>query len=165
MAVLPAQPASAPAVEAVRAAVAPRAQARTGGEAGRRRADTGDPQQGNRVMAEPQDTANKMKDGFSEKIVDPVKKAGEAMRASGARIAESGSTVGTRMIDQAETNAREAFAAMRAAAGAKDLSEVMKIQGDFLRDQGSRSMTQAREIGELIMQFGRDAVAPLKGDQ
>jgi hypothetical protein len=54
---------------------------------------------------------------------------------------------------------------MRAAASAKDLSEVMKIQGDFLRDQGSRSMSQAREIGELIMQFGRDAVAPLRGDK
>lgn len=117
------------------------------------------------MMAEPQDTADKMKAGFNEKIVDPVRKAGEAMRASGARIAEGGSTVGTKMIDQAETNARQAFAAMRAAAGAKDLSEVMKIQGDFLRDQGSRSMTQAREIGELIMQFGRDAVAPLRGDQ
>jgi hypothetical protein len=42
---------------------------------------------------------------------------------------------------------------------------VMKIQGDFLRDQGTRSMGQAREIGELIMQFGRDAVAPLRGDK
>jgi hypothetical protein len=50
---------------------------------------------------------------------------------------------------------------MRAAAAAKDLSEVMKIQGEFLREQGSRSMTNAREIGELIMQFGREAVAPL----
>jgi hypothetical protein len=67
------------------------------------------------------------------------------------------------MIDQAEQNAREAFAAMREAAEAKDISQVMKIQGDYLREQGTRSMSQAREIGELIMQFGRDAVAPLRG--
>ena len=59
---------------------------------------------------------------------------------------------------------QEAFAAMRAAAQAKDLSEVMKIQGDYLREQGRRSMDQAREIGELIMRFGRDAVQPLKRD-
>ncbi|MGJ3626035.1 phasin family protein [Sphingomonas sp. MMS24-JH45] len=68
------------------------------------------------------------------------------------------------MIDQAESNTHEAFAAMRAAAQAKDLSEVMKIQGDYLREQSKRSMDQAREIGELIMQFGRDAVQPLKRD-
>ena len=67
------------------------------------------------------------------------------------------------MIDQAEQNAREAFAAMREAASAKDLSDVMKIQSAFMQSQGQRSMSQAREIGELIMQFGRDAVAPLKG--
>jgi hypothetical protein len=41
---------------------------------------------------------------------------------------------------------------------------VMKIQGEFLREQGSRSMTQAREIGEVILQFGRDAVGAVRGD-
>lgn len=116
-------------------------------------------------MADTKSTTDKVKDTINEKIVDPAKKAGEAMRASGAKMAEGGSTVSMKMIDQAEANAREAFAAMRAAASAKDLSEVMKIQGDFLRDQGSRSMSQAREIGELIMEFGREAVAPLRGDK
>ena len=106
---------------------------------------------------------DKVKDTINEKIVDPAKKAGEAMKASGAKVAEGGSTVSMKLIDQAENNARQAFAALRAAAAAKDLSEVMKVQGDYLRDQGSRSMTQAREIGELIMQIGRDAVQPLKG--
>ena len=115
-------------------------------------------------------TADKMRAGaeqaretFQDKVVDPAKRAGEKMKASGQKMAEGGSTIGVKMIDQAETNAQEAFAAMRRAAHAKDLTEVMKIQGDYLRDQGQRSMTQAREIGELIMQFGRDAVAPLKG--
>lgn len=107
--------------------------------------------------------AEKARESFKERVVDPAKRAGEAMKASGEKVAEGNKTIGLKMIDQAETNAREAFAAMRAAAGAKDLSEVMKIQGEFLREQGNRSMTQAREIGELIMQFGRDAVGPLKG--
>ena len=39
----------------------------------------------------------------------------------------------------------------------------MKIQGDYLREQSQRSMSQAREIGEMIMKFGKDAVAPLQG--
>ncbi|MGL1793243.1 phasin family protein, partial [Vibrio parahaemolyticus] len=67
--------------------------------------------------------------------------------------------------DHAEANTREAFAAMRAATQAKDLTEVMKIQGDFLREQGARSMTQAREIGDLIVQLGRDAVGTLRGKE
>ncbi|MEP7211331.1 MAG: phasin family protein, partial [Alphaproteobacteria bacterium] len=104
------------------------------------------------MMAKEKTTTDKVKETIEE-IIDPVKKAGEAMRASGAKLAKGGSDVGMKMIEQAEANAREAFTAMRAAAAAKDLSEVMKIQGEFLREQGSRSMANAREIGELIMQF------------
>ena len=83
------------------------------------------------------------------------------MRESGAKAAEGSSAVSLKMIDHAEQNTREAFAAMRAAAQAKSATDVMKIQGDYIREQGGRSMTQAREIGELIAQFGRDAMAPL----
>lgn len=101
-------------------------------------------------------------DPVPETPIDSMRRAGEAMKASGAKAAEGGSQVGLKVIDQAEQNAREAFAAMRAAAGAKDLSEVMRIQGDYLRDQGSRSMAQAREIGELIMRFGRESAAPFR---
>ena len=109
------------------------------------------------------ENAEKARDAFSEKVVDPAKRAGEALKESGGKIAEGGATIGKTMIDQAEQNAREAFAAMREAAAAKDLTQVMKIQGDYLREQGQRSMSQAREIGELIMKFGKDAVAPLQG--
>ena len=110
------------------------------------------------------ENAEKARDAFSEKVVDPAKRAGEALKESGGKIAEGGATIGKTMIDQAEQNAREAFAAMREAAAAKDLTQVMKIQGDYLREQGQRSMSQAREIGELIMKFGKDAVAPLRGN-
>ena len=110
------------------------------------------------------ENAEKARDAFSEKVVDPARRAGEAMKESGGKIAEGGATIGKAMIDQAEQNAREAFAAMREAASAKDLTQVMKIQGDYLREQSQRSMTQAREIGEMIMRFGKDAVAPLRGD-
>ena len=101
---------------------------------------------------------------FTDHFGEPAKRAGEAMKESGRKIAENGSTIGAKMIDQAEQNTREAFAAMREAANAKDLSQVMKIQGDYLREQSQRSMTQAREIGEMIMKFGKDAVAPLRND-
>ena len=106
--------------------------------------------------------AEKARDAFQDHVMEPAKRAGEALKESGQRVAEGGSAIGAKLIDQAESNTHQAFAAMRAAANAKDLSEVMKIQGDYLREQGQRSMVQAREVGELIMQFGRDAVAPLR---
>ncbi|MEH3047055.1 phasin family protein [Sphingomonas adhaesiva] len=109
-------------------------------------------------------TAQRARSAFQEHVMDPARRAGETMQASGRKMAENSSTIGVAIIDQAQSNAQEAFAAMRAAAQAKDLSEVMQIQGDFLRAQGKRSMDQAREIGELIMRFGRDAVTPSKAE-
>ncbi|WP_375402537.1 phasin family protein [uncultured Sphingomonas sp.] len=111
------------------------------------------------------DGAQKAQGAFSEQVVEPAKRAGEAMRAGGQKVAENTSQIGVKMIDQAQNNTQEAFDAMRRAAQAKDLSDVMRIQGDYLREQSTRSMTQAREIGELIMQFGRDAVSGMRGGQ
>lgn len=94
---------------------------------------------------------------------DKLKSAGEAMRNSGAKAAEGTAAVSLKLIDQAEENARQAFAAMRQAAQSTSLTDVMKVQSEFLREQSNRSMSQAREIGELIMRFGREAMAPMTG--
>jgi len=101
-----------------------------------------------------QDTATKM----AEKMTEQMKAAGDTLRKSGERMAETGTELGMRLLDQAEANTREAFAAMRAAAHAKDAAEVMRIQSDYLRDQGNRAMEQAREIGSLITSYGREAI-------
>ncbi|HVI99956.1 MAG TPA: phasin family protein [Sphingomonas sp.] len=96
-------------------------------------------------------------------ISDKVREAGEKMRASGERMAERGNELGMTLLDQAEQNTREAFAAMRKAAQSRDVSEVMRVQGDYLREQGSRSMAHAREVGEMIANFGRDAINRMTG--
>jgi hypothetical protein len=92
---------------------------------------------------------------------DQIKDATERMKATGEAMAGQGNQLGVKMLDQAEQNTREAFAAMRAAAASKDVNEVMRVQGDYLREQSNRSMAQAREIGEMIVNFGRDAVGGL----
>lgn len=96
----------------------------------------------------------------TEQATAAARDATERLRASGQHVVESSSAIGVKILDQVEANAQEAFAAMRAAAQAKDLSQVMQIQGDYLRTQSQRSMEQAREVGQLIMQFGRAAVSP-----
>lgn len=98
---------------------------------------------------------------LSENIGERIKATADGIKQSAEKMTETGAALGLKMLDQAELNAREAFAAMRAAAQAKDVSEVVKIQSDYLRDQGSRAMTQAREIGEMITGFGRDTMSQM----
>lgn len=101
--------------------------------------------------------------GAAQEMTDRVKAAGEKMRASGEKFAERGSELGMKLLDQAEQNTREAFNAMRAAAKSRDVSEVMHVQGEYLREQGARSMAQAREVAEMIANFGREAIGRMTG--
>jgi phasin family protein len=108
---------------------------------------------------------DRARDTFNERVVEPAKRAGEAMRSSNEKWTAGNAEIGLKMLDQAESNVHKAFEAMRQAARAKDLSEVMKIQAEFMREQSSRSVEQAKEIGEMIASVGRDAVAPLRPGQ
>lgn len=94
---------------------------------------------------------------------DMMTGAAERMQAAGKDMADQGAQLGLKMLDQAEQNTQAAFEAMRSAAKAGDLSDVMRIQADFMREQGSRSVTQAREIGEMIANFGRSAIGQMTG--
>lgn len=96
-------------------------------------------------------------------VGDRAREMGDRMKQGGQQMAQGGQDLGLKLLDQAETNTREAFRAMREAAQAKDVSEVMKIQGDYLREAGGRSVAQAREIGELIASFGRQAMGQFTG--
>lgn len=115
--------------------------------------------QANRAAGAGMDAAQ---DG-ARQAADDMQAAGERMKAAGETMADAGSQLGLKMLDQAETNTREAFQAMRSAAQANDLTEVMRIQADYLREQGSRSVSQVREIGEMIADFGRNAIGQMTG--
>lgn len=96
--------------------------------------------------------------GATEQLGAQMRAGVEQLRASSERMTAVGADLGMRLLDQAEENTRQAFAAMRAAAQAKDVSEVLRIQADYLRDQSSRAVDQARQIGEMISTYGRDAM-------
>ena len=98
-----------------------------------------------------------------DKVIEPLKAAGEAIKDAGQKAAENSAALSSAVIDHAEANTREAFAALRAAAQASSINDVLRIQGDFVREAGSRGMAQAKEIGELVARFGKDTVAGLTG--
>ncbi|AHE55845.1 phasin family protein [Sphingomonas sanxanigenens] len=100
--------------------------------------------------------------GSIDDMAEPLKAAGEAMKASGQKAAENSAALATRVIDHAEANTREAFAALRAAAQANSLPEVLELQTRYMQEQGNRSMTQVKEISEMIARFGRDSIETFK---
>ena len=100
---------------------------------------------------------------ITDKISEPVKKAGMAIRESAERAVKRTASLNSKVIDHAEANTKEAFAAMRAAAEAKSAGEIVKIQTKFVRDQTQRSVAQVKEVGELIAKFGRDTIDQLRG--
>lgn len=78
---------------------------------------------------------------------------------SAQKSAEDAKALNAKVIDHAEENVREAFNALRSAATAGSVTDVMKASGDYVKAQGERSMAQAKEIGEMIANFGRNAVS------
>ena len=87
----------------------------------------------------------------------------DKMKQSATQVAENTAQLSIKVIDHAEENTRKAFDALRAAAQAGGVSELMQVQSEYVREQGSRSMAQVREIGELITQFGRSAMSGMTG--
>ena len=94
---------------------------------------------------------------------DKLKAAGEAVKEGATKAAENSAALSMKVIDHAEENTRQAFAALRAAAKAGGVTDLMKVQSDYVRDQGTRNMAQVREIGEMIAAFGREAMSGLSG--
>lgn len=99
----------------------------------------------------------------AERIAEPVKAAGKSIREGASQAMQNTASINTKVIDHAESNAREAFAAMRRVAGAKSVQEVVKVQTDFVKEQSARTTTQVREVGEMIAGFGRDALNMMRG--
>ena len=93
-----------------------------------------------------------------EGATDAVKRAGESIKGAAAGAAQNAASLNAKVIDHAEENVREAFKALRAAAGSQNVQDVLKAQTDYVKDQSARSLTQAREVGELIANFGRSAM-------
>ncbi|WP_076071366.1 phasin family protein [Sphingomonas montana] len=94
----------------------------------------------------------------SDAMTGSMKAATDQLKAAGGKAAETSQALNGKILDQAETNVREAFAALRAAATAGSMGDVLKVQGDYVREQSARNMAQAKEIGEMIANFGRTAM-------
>lgn len=99
----------------------------------------------------------------AERVAEPVQKAAKAVREGAAQAMANTAAINAKVIDHAEANAREAFATLRKVANAKSVQDVIKAQGDFVKEQSTRSAAHVREVGELIASFGRHALETMRG--
>lgn len=99
----------------------------------------------------------------AEAIAEPIQKAGKAFRESATKAMANTAAINAKVIDHAEANAKEAFATMRKVASAKSVQDVVKAQGDFVKEQSARSTAHIRELGEMIASFGREAMNTMRG--
>ena len=105
----------------------------------------------------------KAKPSVAERVAAPMKKAGKTIRDSATKAVANSVAINTTVINHAQSNAQEAFAALRKVASAKTIQEVVKVQSEFVKAQSVRSTAQVREVGEMIASFGRDAISMLRG--
>ncbi|RJT24236.1 phasin family protein [Chakrabartia godavariana] len=91
-----------------------------------------------------------------------AQKAGKKIRQSAERAMGNAAKLNARVIDHAEENAKEAFAAMRKIAQSKDVKDIVRVQASFVKEQSARSVAQVKEVGEMIASFGRTALDGLK---
>jgi hypothetical protein len=80
------------------------------------------------------------------------------------RVPEAGADVSPKLLVEVEEPTLQAFVAMRAARAGSTV-DVMTVRPDFIREQSSRSMSQVRETGDLIVGFGHEAMASLIGNK
>ena len=101
-------------------------------------------------MAEDPKDARKPAENVMDMMMQPMKQASAALQEARERATEQNEAISVRLIDFAESNLTDSLEALRAAARAKDVTELFTIQGEFLRNQMSRSLDQFREMTELV---------------
>jgi phasin family protein len=114
-------------------------------------------------------SATKAKNRVEAAVHDAVEDAGNAVEKAGKKIRETvehamhnAAALNARVIDHAEENAKEAFAALRKIATSKDVKDIVQVQADFVKQQSARSVAQVKEVGEMIASFGRTAVDAIR---
>ena len=110
---------------------------------------------------------------FAEKSIDQAKQAFDGFISAAqqavsafegqAESARKGArTVAEKAMSFAEQNVAKSFELAQQLVRAKDVQEVLKLQGDFIRTQMQLLSEQARELGESAGQAAKDAASPPK---
>ncbi|MDB5700341.1 MAG: phasin family protein [Sphingomonadales bacterium] len=104
-------------------------------------------------------------ENFTNKATEAVTQASKSLQDAASKAGENASALNAKVIEHVETNTRAAFDALRTAADVKSVQELAQVQSEFVKAAAERSQAQIKEVGEMIVKFGKDAMAMFQPKQ
>ena len=97
-----------------------------------------------------------------ENAKDAMEDAVEVLEKSIDQAGQGAAAINRKVIDITQTNLNTGFDLAKNLAGAKNVAEIMELQGAFVRRQFEVLTAQAEEIRSLSTQIASDTTNPLK---
>ena len=92
-----------------------------------------------------------------EKLLANTEAAAGSIEEHGASMRAGARDIGARAIAFAETNVQASLNYAQSLVHAKDLSEVMRLHGEYVQAQMKALAEQASEIGQIVSRAAMDA--------
>jgi phasin len=95
-----------------------------------------------------------------EKFLSSAQSAADALSARTAKVGAGAKDVNARAFSYAEKNVQASLDYAQALVHAKDLSEVMRLHGEYVQTQMRSLAEQASEMGQIMSRTAMDAAKP-----
>ncbi|HWX90503.1 MAG TPA: phasin [Rhizomicrobium sp.] len=95
-----------------------------------------------------------------EKLLTGAEVAADTMEQRGATVRAGAKDIGAKAIAFAETNVQSSLDYAQSLLHAKDLTEAMRLHGEFVQAQMRALAEQATEMGQVVSRAAMDAAKP-----
>ena len=95
-----------------------------------------------------------------EKLLTGAEVAADTMEQRGATVRAGAKDIGAKAIAFAETNVQSSLDYAQSLLHAKDLTEAMRLHGEFVQAQMRTLAEQATEMGQAVSRAAMDAAKP-----
>jgi phasin len=95
-----------------------------------------------------------------EKFLATAQQAAGTMEERGETVRSGAKDINSRAIAFAEKNVQASLDYAQALVHAKDLTEVLRLHGDYVQSQMRTLAEQASEMGQLVSRAAMDAAKP-----
>jgi phasin len=95
-----------------------------------------------------------------EKFVATAQETAGSLDERGATVRAGAKDIGTKAISYAEKNVQASLDYAQALLRARDLTEVMRLHGDYVQAQMRALAEQASEMGQIVSRAAMEAAKP-----
>jgi phasin len=95
-----------------------------------------------------------------EKFLATAQQTAGSMEERGASVRAGAKDIGAKAISYAEKNVQASLDYAQALLHARDLTEVMRLHGDYVQAQMRSLAEQASELGQIVSRAAMDAAKP-----